>query len=77
MLRRRRAGDRIVKFGGGEKSFGDYLTDKKIPLRRRPELVVCAAGSNILFAAGVDISESVKVTGKTTRAVRITLIKKP
>ena len=77
VLRRRRAGDRIVKFGGGKKSFGDYLTDKKIPLRRRPELVVCAAGSNILFAAGVDISESVRVTGKTTRAVKITLIKKP
>ena len=72
VLRKRREGDRITKFGGGTKSLGDFLTDRKIPLRRRDDITVCAAGNEILFAAGVEISEKVRVTAETKNTIKIT-----
>ena len=72
VLRKRREGDRITKFGGGTKSLGDFLTDRKVPLRARDGITVCAAGSDILFAAGVEISERVKVTEWTKNTIKIT-----
>lgn len=60
VFRFRREGDRFTKFGGGTKSLGDYLTDKKIPLRIRDNLTLCADGGDVLFIAGVEISDSVK-----------------
>ena len=60
VLRCRRDGDVFTKFGGGTKSLGDFLTDKKIPLRLRDELVVCAKDNVVYFIAGVEISSSVK-----------------
>lgn len=72
VLRKRREGDRITKFGGGTKSLGDFLTDRKVPLRARDGITVCAAGSDILFAAGVEISERVKVTERTKNTIKIT-----
>lgn len=61
VLRYRRSGDTFTKFGGGTKSLGDYLTDKKVPLRLRDKLIVCADGSEILFIAGIEISHKVRV----------------
>lgn len=48
VLRRVEKGDFIRKFGGGTKSAGDFLTDKKVPLRKRKKLVVVANGSEVL-----------------------------
>ena len=72
VLRKRREGDRITKFGGGSKSFGDFLTDRKFPLRKRDDITVCAVGGEILFAAGVEISDRVKITPNTKHAIKIT-----
>lgn len=72
VLRKRREGDRITKFGGGTKSFGDFLTDRKVPLRKRDGITVCAAGSEILFAVGVEISDKVRVGADTMNAIKIT-----
>lgn len=72
VLRRRREGDFITKFGGGTKSFGDFLTDRKIPLRKRSKITVCAVGSEILFAAGVEISDKVRLDAATKNAIKIT-----
>ena len=72
VLRGRREGDRITKFGGGTKSLGDFLTDRKVPLRLRDSLVVCASGSEVLFVAGVEISERVRVGDDTVNAIKIT-----
>ena len=72
VLRKRRDGDRITKFGGGTKSFGDFLTDKKVPKRMRESITVCAAGHEILFAAGVEISDKVRVTPSTRNVIKIT-----
>lgn len=75
VLRKRRAGDVFTKFGGGTKSFGDFLTDRKVPLRRRDDITVCAVGSEIMFAAGVEISDKVKVDENTVCVIRITQVK--
>ncbi len=68
VLRHPKERDIIRKFGGGSKNLGDYLTDKKVPLRKRGELVVCATApngyknsNNILFVLGVEISQDVKI----------------
>ncbi|MGN0771488.1 MAG: tRNA lysidine(34) synthetase TilS, partial [Christensenellales bacterium] len=68
MLRQREKGDRICKFGGGSKSLGDYLTDKKVPLRERDDLVIIAEGNDVLAVLPVDISSKVAVT-QTTKNV--------
>ena len=76
VLRKRRDGDVFTKFGGGTKNFGDFLTDRKVPLRKRDDITVCALGSDVLFAAGVEISDKVKVDGNTLSVLRITLEEK-
>lgn len=75
VIRRRRDGDVISKFGGGRKSLGDFLTDKKVPNRKRDGIAVVAYGNNILAVAGVDISSECKITAQTKRAYKITLCK--
>ncbi len=72
VLRRIREGDKIKKFGGGTKNLGDFLTDKKYPLRKRKDLVVCACGKDILFVVGVEISSSVAVAESSVRILKIT-----
>ena len=60
-MRRIKPGDYIQKFGGGTKSVGDFLTDKKVPLRKREKLVVVANGSEVFAIFGVEISKNVAV----------------
>lgn len=71
VIRGRRDGDYIHKFGGGRKSLGDFLTDKKVPLHMRDSLRVIADGSRILAVFGVDISADVKIDENTRRAFRL------
>ena len=68
VLRHPREKDKIRKFGGGSKSLGDFLTDKKVPLRKRKDLIVLASApdgyknsNEILFVLGVEISADLKV----------------
>lgn len=65
VIRTRREGDRFKRFKGGEKSLGDYLTDKGIPLHKRENIPVVAAGSEVLIVCGVEISDRVKVDKDT------------
>ncbi len=75
VIRHRREGDNIAKFGGGSKSLGDFLTDKKVPKRKRDSLAVVAVGKRVLAVAGVDISSSCRVTDSTTEVFKISVIK--
>ncbi len=55
-------GDIFCKFGGGgTKPLNRYLIDKKIPARKRANLLLVADGKNILIVCGVEISEQVKI----------------
>lgn len=74
IIRRRKDGDIIHKFGGGTKNLGDYLTDKKVPLRNRDNLLVLANGSDIYAVFGIDISSDVKIDSKTKKICRISLL---
>jgi tRNA(Ile)-lysidine synthase len=61
-FRRRQDGDRIQPLGmSGTKRLSDYLCDRKVPLYRRDGLVVLAAGSEVLWAVGVGVSEKSKI----------------
>lgn len=73
VIRTRRDGDRFIKFGGGEKSLGDFFTDRKIPVCLRDMLPLIAAGNKILAVCGVEISDTVKISETTTHTVYINL----
>lgn len=61
VFRTRRQGDVFCKFGGGgTKPLNRYLIDKKIPARKRAELLLLADGNKILVICGVEIADSVK-----------------
>lgn len=74
VIRARKDGDYIHKFGGGTKSLGDFLTDKKIPLRTRDNLKVVADGNRILAVFGVDISADVRIDADTQRVFALSVI---
>lgn len=72
VIRHRQNGDYIRKFGGGTKSVGDFLTDKKLPLRKRDELFVVASQNEVLVIIGVEISSSVALTQNSKHILKIT-----
>ena len=65
VIRFRRQDDRFRKFGSGEKSLNDFLTDKKISRRVRERIPVLACKNTVLAVCGVEISDSVKITAST------------
>lgn len=71
VVRSRREGDRFRPFGGGERSLGDWFTDKKIPLRLRGEIPVVASGNRIYIVGEYEIAEEIKVTRETKRVSHI------
>lgn len=72
-IRFRKNGDEFEKFGGGTKNLGDFLTDKKVPLRERNLIPVIAIGSEILVVCGIEISKKVKVEKNTQKIFSIEL----
>ncbi len=69
VIRFKKDGDKFTKFGGGTKSLGDFMTDKKIPLRVRDEFPLVAVDNDVLVIFGVAISDKIKVDKTTTKVV--------
>lgn len=69
VIRTRRDGDRFRPFGGGEKSLGDYLTDKGVPLHRRDNIPLVAVGSEVLIVCGIEISDKVRTDENTKKII--------
>ncbi len=67
VIRFRKSGDKFTKFGGGTKSLGDYLTNKKVPQSKRDRLPLVCNGDEVLIVGGVEISDKIKITEKTKR----------
>lgn len=67
VIRTRKSGDRFTKFGGGTKSLGDFMTDRKIPLRLRDRLPLIAEGNEILAVCGVEISDKIRIDENTEK----------
>lgn len=73
VIRHRKSGDFIKKFGGGTKSVGDFLTDKKVPLRKRENLWVIASENEVFVIVGVEISSNVAIDDNTKNVAKIIL----
>jgi len=72
VVRTRRDGDRIRPLGCGEKLLSDYFTDRKIDRPLRDFIPLVAKGKNILWAAGVGISEDVRIRSSDDICVLLT-----
>ncbi|MBD3331501.1 tRNA lysidine(34) synthetase TilS [candidate division GN15 bacterium] len=69
-------GDRFVPFGmTGTKKIGDYLTDRKIPAVYRDEIPVVCDQKGIIWLAGFEIAERVKVDRATQEVMRLEIIR--
>ena len=65
-------GDRFVPLGmRGRKKVGDYLTDRKLPAVFRDEVPVIRDAQGIIWLAGWDIAENVKIDRSTSQVVNI------
>ena len=70
-VRSRRAGDRFYPVGApGERKLSDVLTDKKIAREHRDLPLLCS-DNEVFYAAGIQISERVKVTPETREILHI------
>ena len=72
VIRHRKEGDYFTKFGGGTKSLGDYLTDKKVPVRLRDDILVVAKYSEIYIIVGLAISDKLKINDNSQNIYKIT-----
>jgi tRNA(Ile)-lysidine synthase len=75
-IRSREEGDRFHKFGGGRKSLKKYLIDIKLPQPIREELPLIVDGKEVLAVFGVEISERVKCTDKSTKIIYLSVIER-
>lgn len=76
VLRTRRDGDRIVPFGQhSAKKLKDIFIDKKIPKRLRDAVPLIANTEEVLWAAGVAVSEKLRVTETTQNIIKICYLK--
>jgi len=72
VFRPRQEGDKFTPFASCEKKLKKYLIDKKIPCRKRDELIVLADGNEIYLIVGVEISDKIKVDKNSTNIYTIT-----
>ena len=74
-LRNRKDGDIIYPLGAhGSQKLKKYLNEKKIPNHEKDLIPLLCKGKEVLWAAGLGISEKIKVVNKPTHMIR--LIKK-
>ncbi len=71
VMRSRAQGDYITPLGmRGKKRLSDYLSDRKVPLYMRDNLIVMSKDSEVFWVVGVGVSEISKVT-KNSRVYKI------
>jgi tRNA(Ile)-lysidine synthase len=76
VIRSRREGDRFHPLGGvGSKKLKKFLIDAGIPRWQRGRLPLLASGSDILWIAGVRLSDRIKIRPETESVLRLELKK--
>jgi len=71
-IRSRRPGDRFMPLGMSDnKKLQDFFVDQKVPRMERDSVPLLVAGDEIAWVIGHRVAEVFKVSGKTSRAVRI------
>jgi len=74
VIRSRREGDRFHPLGGvGSKKLKKFLIDAGIPRWQRDRLPLLASGSDILWIAGVRLSDRIKIRPETESVLRLEL----
>jgi len=74
VIRSRRAGDRFHPLGGvGSKKLKKFLIDAGIPRWQRDRLPLLASGSDILWIAGVRLSDRIKIRPVSENVLRLEL----
>ncbi|MFZ5975621.1 MAG: tRNA lysidine(34) synthetase TilS [Bacillota bacterium] len=78
VIRTRRTGDRFRPLGmRGTQPLKDYFINRKVARALRGRIPVCAAGSRILWVAGMGVNDSVRVRpGKTERVLKLEITRK-
>ena len=70
-LRNRKDGDIIHPLGcKGSQKLKKYLNEKKIPQHEKDKLIFLCKGNEVIWAAGLGLSEKAKVAQKTTHVLR-------
>ena len=71
-LRQRQAGDVIIPLGSvGSQKLKKYLNNKKIPNHEKDSLLFFAQEKEILWAAGLGISDKIKVQKRPTHRLKL------
>ncbi|HSG99679.1 MAG TPA: tRNA lysidine(34) synthetase TilS, partial [candidate division Zixibacteria bacterium] len=71
VVRSARAGDRFAPLGlHGSKSLGDFFTDNKVPRPLRGEVPLVCDERGIIWVAGYQIADRVKLPPRPTAATR-------
>ncbi len=72
LVRNIATGDKFQPLGlAGTKKVGDYLTDRKVNVLVRDEIPVVTDSKGIIWLAGYEIDERVKIDSNTKRALKI------
>ncbi len=71
IVRTRQNGDIFKACNGRTKLLGDYLQQKKVPARKRDNLLVVAKGQTIYAVLGIEISDLIKIDKKTKNIYEI------
>lgn len=71
-LRHRKDGDIIFPLGAkGSQKLKKYLNEKKIPNHEKDNIVLLCKKNEVLWAAGLGISEKIKVVNKATHVIKL------
>lgn len=71
-LRHRKNGDIIHPLGcKGSQKLKKYLNEKKIPQHKKDSLIFLCHGTEVVWAAGLGLSEKVKVIEKPTHVIKL------
>jgi len=73
LVRTFRPGDRITPFGmSGRKKVKDVFIDRKIPASERRRIPLLFCGDDLIWIAGVCVSESGRIDNPSAAVVRVT-----
>ena len=74
-IRNFRPGDRLQPLGvKGTQKLKEFFIDHKVPRFERPKIPLLISGESIAWIVGYRIDERVKVTDKTKRVLKVTIV---
>ena len=75
IVRSKLPGDRFTPLGiKGSKKLQDFFVDEKVPADVRDSVPIVESGGRVVWVAGMRIDDSVKVTDKTRKIVKLELL---